>query len=168
MPLWGGAVGVDEEVAANLATPLDELIDGRGRHARNDQVVRAQSAQRTAPHTNDVPAHLGEHLVFAAIRPFSPAHVFVAIATDRVEFDRDRELGNDHVWPHLERPKEWRANAHCRRGEVNLESLGNESAQPTLGRRGRPRCPHAAKSLAGLNLGGRAQRPRGRRAKGHE
>ena len=49
-----------------------------------------------------MPANLCEDLVFSAVGTLAAPDVLVAIAADRIELDRDGELGHDDVGPHLE------------------------------------------------------------------
>jgi len=99
-----------------------------------------------------MPADLSEKLIFATIGALATADVLVAVATHRVEFDSDRQFGDDNVGPHLDSPVEGRAYPHGVHRQLDRQPLIEQCPQAAFSRRRCSRGPLAAECLAGLHL----------------
>jgi len=106
--------------------------------------VRPERAQRPHAQPDDLPADLAQQLILAAVGRLAAPDVLVAVAADRVELDRDRELGDDDVGPDLEPLEEGPTHAHRVGREIDLESRLDRGAHGRLGRARRARRDRAA------------------------
>jgi hypothetical protein len=108
-------------VAPNVAHALDELLNDSTGDAGDDEIIGPESAKWSAPNAHHPPAHLRQTLVFVPVGPLAAADVFIAVATDGIQFNGDRELRHHDVGPHLDAAEERRSHPDRIGAQVDVE-----------------------------------------------
>ena len=118
------------------------------------------------PH--DLPPDGAERAVLAPVDVFPPADVLEPVPAGAVVLDRDAQLGEQDVGPHLEVLEERAPDAHRVEARCHRELREHIGAQPRFDRRGGSRCALTAERLAVRQVGClRAQRARRLRGPRH-
>jgi hypothetical protein len=109
---YSAAVTLDDEVSADLAEPLDDSRHRFRRDPRGRDVPRADGLQLSAPDANDLPPGRTQEAVLSPVSVFASTDMFETVPARRVVFDRNPQLGDHDVGPHLVVRKKRTANPH--------------------------------------------------------